>query len=113
MLNELSKNYLMELEKRMIELSNLTIEAPEKRSLVQNLFSRYTSELGDDLNKATNDEDIIKMFNHFINNILSILESLSNKESYKSMRRLILNEIHGCKNQIQLLFNQQLVKDTK
>jgi len=94
------KDYLTLLNRRMTEISCLAINEIEKKELIQSLFSRYTSELSNDLSKAEKEEDIIKIFNHFINNILSILETQSSKESFKSMRRLILNEIHGAKSVI-------------
>jgi hypothetical protein len=99
------ERYLEVLEVRMVEISNLNIMEPEKRTLVKSLFSRYTTELKEDLKSKETSDDVIKSFNHYINNILSILETLSNKDAFKPMRRLILNEIHGCKDQIILILN--------
>jgi hypothetical protein len=95
-------DYLEVLEKRMLEISNLSVADKDKKDLVKNLFSRYTAELDVELTKVETKEEAIKVFNHYINNILSILETLVSKEIFKSMRRLILNEIHGCKDQILL-----------
>jgi hypothetical protein len=96
----LTSDYLGVLERRMLEIANLTLESQEKKDLVKSLFSRYTSELRDEISRVTLEDDIVKAFNHHINNILSILETLCSKDTFKSMRRLILNEIHGCKNQV-------------
>jgi hypothetical protein len=93
-------DYLEVLEKRMLEISNLSVADKDKKDLVKNLFSRYTAELDSELTKVETKDDAVKVFNHYINNILSILETLVSKEIFKSMRRLILNEIHGAKDQI-------------
>lgn len=106
--NEIGVKFLSVLNQRMEEISNLTITEQDKQKLVKNLFQRYTTELGDEIKKAKTSDEVNKMFNHFINNILSILETQSSKDSFKSMRRLILNEIHGCKSQIiAVVFTQK------
>jgi hypothetical protein len=99
----MENKYLIELESRITELSALAIEDMEKKLLVRNLYSRYTSELEVTLNKdeiKMSADEIKKAFNHYINNILSILETLLPNTSFKSTRRLVLNEIHGCKSEI-------------
>lgn len=94
----MTNKYLQVLENRIIEISNLSISDQSKESLVKNLFERYTSELESTLSLALDEDKIKKAFNHYINNILSILETSVSIDSFKSTRRLILNEIHGCKD---------------
>jgi hypothetical protein len=88
-------NLLDLLKARIIEISTLTLDT-EKKATVVSLLTRYTTELSEDLSKASSEEEIKKCFNHYINNVLSILETLSGS-SFKSIRRLTLNEIHGAK----------------
>ena len=99
----MENKYLIELESRITELSALAVEDPVKKGLVKNLYTRYTSELEVTLNKDAikiNADEVKKAFNHYINNILSILETLLPSASFKSTRRLVLNEIHGAKEVI-------------
>jgi hypothetical protein len=90
----------------MVQISNLAISDVEKRDLVKALFERYTADLRTDLKNAKSNDEVVKMFNHFINNSLSIIETQA-KEVFVPMRRLILNEIHGCKDQILKILPQK------
>ena len=95
----MENQYLAVLKSRIIEISSLSEINGEKKELINKLFSRYTSDLEDALKKSKTSEEILKDFNHYINNVLSILETFSTTEAFKPTRRLILNEIHGCKDQ--------------
>lgn len=89
------KDYLDHLENRLSELITLPL-SQDKVVPVQNLISRYTSELRDKIKNEKN-VDIIKIeFKHYVKNILSIVETLISGEQFKALRRLLQNEIYSC-----------------
>lgn len=83
------------LQGRLLDIAYLSIPE-DKKGLVEGLVTRYTSELADSLKEAKVEDEVKSCFNHYINNILSILETMSGS-TFKSIRRLALNEIHGAK----------------
>ena len=83
------------LQDRLLELIALPIDK-EKLESIENLVCRYTSELREKVKKADKIEAIEQEFKHYVKNILSIVETLISGESYKSLRRLLQNEIYSC-----------------
>ena len=95
----MKQTLLQNLEVRLIELIALPLD-PIKLEPVRNLIVRYTTELDEKITKCQNIDEIKQVFNHYIKNILSIVETLISGDSYLALRRLLLNEIHGCQNAI-------------
>lgn len=97
----MDKKYLEFLQTRLTELVSLPLDN-KKLVSVDNLISRYTTELQESLLKLEEEgfnEDVCNQyFNHYIKNILSIVETLISGDQYKALRRLLLNEIHACQD---------------
>jgi len=87
-----------QLVQRMLGIVRLKV-TPEQVDAAEQLFTRYTSELEEILNKDRTEEAIMRAFKPFVNNILSVVETMIDKEknqtTYRGCRRLILNEIYG------------------
>lgn len=92
--------YLSILSGRIIDIVSLIIPA-EKIEITTNLFIRYTSELSEAIGEPKSAEEIEGKFKPFINNVLSIIETLGLSESqFKAVRKLILNEIYNCQKML-------------
>lgn len=89
------QDYLEHLESRLSELITLPL-SQDKVVPVQNLISRYTSELRSKIKNEKNIETIKIEFKHYVKNILSIVETLISGEQFKALRRLLQNEIYSC-----------------
>lgn len=88
-------NSLKILKDRLLKIAGLNLDVL-KRDTVSDLFSRYTSELEDSLKNIKSEDEIKTHFNHYINNILSVVGTFAGN-SFKDMRKLMMQEIHGAK----------------
>lgn len=93
--------YTEELVKRLVQIIKLSVTS-EQAKAAEDLFSRYTAELEEKLPKNGDPETIKGVFKPYINNILSVVETMINKETnektFRGCRRLMLNEIYGYQN---------------
>lgn len=89
------KDYFDFLQDRLLELIALPVPA-DKYNSVENLIYRYTKELKDSIKEDKISEEISLEFKHYVKNILSLIEVLIQGECYRSLRRLLQNEIYSC-----------------
>jgi hypothetical protein len=95
MAKDKEKDYLDFLEHRILELIALPIP-DDKISSIQNLVSRYTSELREKIKNEKDPDVVLSEFKHYIKNILSIIETLISGEQFRALKRLLQNEIYSC-----------------
>jgi hypothetical protein len=89
---------MTELDQKVGEILALVI-APDRILTASNLLTRYTIEITAKLKSGMDEESIKVVYNPFINNVMSIVETLGvSSTQYKSVRRLILNELYDCRN---------------
>ena len=80
----------------------LALDAGSKDT-IGNLLEEYTNDFYEKIDKATTQAEAIKIFNPFVNSVLSIIETLGiPPERYKPMRKLILNELYNFLNAVLL-----------
>ena len=93
--------YLEILTKKITKIIALVV-SNEKIDTVSNLFENYADELEEQL-KGKDREEAIKVFNPYINNLISIIETVGlNEKQFRSTRRLILNELYAYRENILL-----------
>ena len=93
--------YLEILTKKITKIITLVV-SNEKIDTASNLFENYADELEEQLKGKSKDE-AIKVFNPFINNLISIIETVGlNEKQFRSTRRLILNELYAYRENILL-----------
>ena len=99
------KEKLNRLDKNVGEIIMLVIP-PDKFGTASNLITKYTTEFYDKvkvIKNPINVEEFDKAFNPFINNTMSIVETLGvSKRQFKSVRKLILNELYAIKDEVIL-----------
>ena len=99
---------LNKLDKNIGEIIILIVPV-EKIEVASNLITKYTQEFYNriklycEMKNPVNAEEINRAFNPFVNNILSIIETLGvSKGQWKSVRRLVLNELYSTRDEIVL-----------
>ncbi len=99
---------LNRLDKGLGGIIMLVVPA-EKIDTASNLITKYTKEFYDriksyyEMQDPINVEEINKGFNPFVANIMSVVETLGvTKSQWKSVRRLILNELYSVRDEIIL-----------
>jgi len=96
---------LNKLDKAVGEIIMLVVPA-EKIETASNLITKYTTEFYNkvkELKDPINTDEFNKAFNPFVNNTMSVIETLGvSKRQYKSVRKLVLNELYGFKNKLLL-----------
>ena len=86
------------LDSKIGEIIALVIPA-EKLQTASNLLTRYIKDFRNQIIEDSTEESINKSFKPFVNNVMSIVETLGVSQSqFKSVRRLILNELYECLN---------------
>lgn len=97
---------LNRLDKGIGDIVMLVVPA-EKIEVASNLITKYTQEFYNrvkpycEMQNLINGEEINKAFNPFVNNIISIVETLGiSKSQWKSVRRLVLNELYSIRDEI-------------
>jgi hypothetical protein len=86
------------LVKNIGEIVLLKISS-DKIDTAVNLLNRYTREFKENLDGVSDEEGLMKVFNPFVNNVMSVVETLGIPESqFKPVRKLILNELYRTKD---------------
>lgn len=93
------------LKIKIMDCVNLSDVSYERLQSTNSIVTRHVSELID--RKFENSTELNDAISTLVNRVLSTVEALGVPEAqYKAMRKLILNEIYGCKT----LLEQELKK---
>lgn len=105
--------YLSNVLDRLLEVVDLVV-GKEKAQTTKDIFTRYHTELQESLDRSENIDEVVSSVNHYINSILSVVETFGlNEKQYRSTKKLMLDQIYGCRKNIIVPFYEKLFKSTK
>lgn len=94
------KSHLDLLNQRIVEIIALLISS-DKIPTITGIFMVVSERLHNRVKDEKTEKEIFESFKPFVSNIMSVIETLDISESqFKSVRRLILNEIYSCRDEI-------------